>query len=256
MTHRLLGRTLMAAALVVAAVLVGAVPASAHVTVQPSNATQGGFSALSFRIPTERDDASTSKVEITFPAEQPLAFVSVKPHPGWDYEVTRSTLPAPVEIEGTTVTEAVSRIVWTARSGNDAIGPGEYDDFSVSVGFLPESDQMIFGAVQTYDSGEVVRWIEEAAEGADEPEHPAPVLQLTPAAEEAANVQSAAGNDAAPVAAAGDEGSDPLVLGLAVLGALLGTVGAVLGGLAYRARSRQPVARERPELVTSGSARS
>lgn len=149
-----------------------ALPASAHVSVQPSAATQGGFSAISFRVPTERDDASTTKIEVSFPAEQPLAFFSVKPHPGWDYDVTRSKLPEPVEIEGTTVTEAVSSVTWTARSTEDAIGPGEYDDFSVSVGFLPEDDQMVFKAVQTYDSGEVVSWIEEPRRAPTSPSTP------------------------------------------------------------------------------------
>jgi Domain of unkown function (DUF1775) len=154
--------------------------------------------------------------------------------------VTRATLPEPVEVEGTTITEAVSSIVWRARTGDDAIGPGEYDDFSVSVGFLPEDERMVFGAVQTYDSGDVVRWIEEAAEGADEPEYPAPVLELTPAAEETSTARSAADGPAAEDAAGDDdedEGSEPLLLGLAVVGALLGAVGAVLGGLAFR-RSR------------------
>jgi uncharacterized protein YcnI len=72
-----------------------------------------------------------------------------------------------VEVEGTTITEAVSKVTWTSRSAENAIGPGEYDEFSVSVGFLPEDEQMVFKAVQTYDSGEVVRWIEEAAEGTE-----------------------------------------------------------------------------------------
>ena len=105
-----------AAALALAAVAVTATAtgAAAHVTVQPATTEQGGFSVVAFRVPTERDDASTTKVEVTFPTEQPLAFVSVKPHPGWSYEVQKATLPAPVEVEGTEITEAVSTITWTA----------------------------------------------------------------------------------------------------------------------------------------------
>lgn len=41
---------------------------------------------------------------------------------------------------------------------------------------------MTFLAVQTYDSGEVVRWIEPTPEGGEEPESPAPVLSMTGAA--------------------------------------------------------------------------
>jgi periplasmic copper chaperone A len=235
-------RLLAGAVVMLASVVGAALPAAAHVTVQPSTATQGSFSELSFRVPTERDDASTTQVEVTFPSEQPLAFFSVKPRPGWDYEVTRASLPEPVEIEGTTITEAVSKVVWTAQSAAAAIGPGEYDDFSVSVGFLPEDDQMVFKALQTYDSGEVVSWIEEAAEGAEEPERPAPTLTLTPPADESSESDGAAtapveATLAAATSGGGSDGSDGLAVTLAVVGALLGAVGAVLGGLAWR-RSR------------------
>ena len=167
-------RAAAALAVVAVSVVVTATGAAAHVSVQPGTAEQGGFSALSFRVPTERDDAATTKVEVTFPADQPLAFVSVKPHPGWTDAVKKETLPEPVDAHGTEITEAVATITWTADDAGAAIKPGEYDEFSVSVGFLPEDDQMVFKAVQTYDSGEVVRWIEEAAEGAEEPERPAP----------------------------------------------------------------------------------
>lgn len=69
----------------------------------------------------------------------------MKPHPGWDYQVVRSSLPEPVEVEGTTITEVISKVTWTSRSAEDAIGPGQYDEFSVSVGFLPEDEQMFIG---------------------------------------------------------------------------------------------------------------
>ena len=190
---RMLARLSVAGAVLVGSTVTAALPASAHVSVQPSTAIQGGFSAISFRVPTERDDARTTAI----------------------------------------VAEA-------------AIGPGEYDDFSVSVGFLPEDDQMVFKAVQTYDSGEVVRWIEEAAEGSDEPEHPAPTLELTPPVETDGTdtaTDETGDSDAAPAAgtsdAAGDdqETGDGLLLGLGVVALLLGGAGAVLGGLAYRRAS-------------------
>ena len=222
---------------VAAVALVGnATGAAAHVTVQPGTAEQGGFSAVAFRVPTEREDAATTKVEITFPAEQPLAFVSVKPHPGWSYDVEKATLPEPVDAHGTEITEAVSTITWTADTARSAIQPGEYDEFSVSVGYLPDDDQMVFKAIQTYDSGEVVSWIEEAAEGADEPEHPAPVLALTAAQDDEASSTAPANDEAGdtePVAASSDDASDAGVwLGGAAL--LLAVVAVALAGLAWR----------------------
>jgi periplasmic copper chaperone A len=231
---RLLARGLCTAAIGTCAVVLPALPAAAHVTVQPETATQGGFSAVTFRVPTERDNASTTKLEVTFPADQPLAFFSVKPHPGWTYRVQKAKLPKPVKAGSRTVTEAVSRVTWTASGPAAAIKPGEYDEFSASVGFLPKADQMVFKAVQTYSSGEVVRWIEEAAEGAEEPEHPAPVLALEPA--ETADVALAA-NPAA--SRASEESNADLALGLSIAALAVGLLGGALGGLAFARRGRR-----------------
>jgi hypothetical protein len=65
------------------------------------------------------------------------------------------------------------------------IQPGEFDEFEVSVGPLPEdADQILFPSLQTYQSGEVVRWIDEPLESGEEPEHPAPLLTLVAAEDE------------------------------------------------------------------------
>jgi len=48
----------------------------------------------------------------------------------------------------------------------------------VSFGPLPESGELVFTAIQTYDSGEVVKWNEVAVDDSAEPEHPAPVLTI------------------------------------------------------------------------------
>ena len=46
----------------VAAILTLPGIAQAHVTVQPSSAEGGGFSVVAFRVPNERDDASTTQL--------------------------------------------------------------------------------------------------------------------------------------------------------------------------------------------------
>jgi len=60
-----------------------AAPAAAHVTVQPGTATQGGYTAFAFRVPNERPDAGTVKLEVTLPAEHPISSVRTKPLAGW-----------------------------------------------------------------------------------------------------------------------------------------------------------------------------
>ena len=196
-------RLLGGVAVAVAAIVASAGAASAHVSVNPDTATQGGFTKLSFRVPNEQEDVTTTKVQVAFPTQQPLGFVSVKPHPGWSYAVTKAKLARPVTTDDGQVTEAVATITWTADSSADAIKPGEFDEFDVSVGPLPEATSMQFKALQTYSDGEVVRWIEPVAADGTEPEHPAPTLQLTPAAAAAA-AGTTATTDATSTPAAAD----------------------------------------------------
>lgn len=46
------------------AVLAAAVPAFAHVSVQPNSAAKGSYSTVAFKVPNEEDKASTIKVEV------------------------------------------------------------------------------------------------------------------------------------------------------------------------------------------------
>ena len=51
-----------------------ALPALAHVTINPGSAEKGGFTKIAFRVPNERDKASTTKLEVTIPADHPLRY--------------------------------------------------------------------------------------------------------------------------------------------------------------------------------------
>ncbi|BCB90692.1 YcnI family protein [Phytohabitans suffuscus] len=228
----------------VAAVGIGVGPASAHVTVNPREATQGGYAKLAFRVPNERDSASTTKVEVNIPAETAIASVSVRPMPGWTATVERGKLATPLKVHGEDVAEAVSKITWTAVAGSE-VGPGQFQEFEVSAGPLPEVDRIVFKALQTYSNGEVVRWIDEpAAAGGEEPEHPAPVLKLAKApAEGAAPAATGAANANLDLAGStedtGDGGGLATFAGLA--GLVAGLAGLVFGLLAWRrAGATQP----------------
>ncbi|HET9381541.1 MAG TPA: YcnI family protein, partial [Streptomyces sp.] len=177
-------RIAVGAAVAASAVLGLAAPALAHVTVQPEGAAaKGGYAVVNFKVPNERDNASTTKLEVNFPADHPLASVMPQPVPGWKAVVTKSKLDKPLESHGQKITEAVSKVTWTAE--DDGVRPGYFQKFPLSVGALPEdTDQLVFKAVQTYSNKEVVRWIEVPQEGQEEPEHPAPVLALSEASED------------------------------------------------------------------------
>ncbi len=123
-------------------------------------AAKGGYATLNFKVPNERDQASTVKLEVNFPADHPLSSVTPQAVPGWKISIDKSKLDKPLEVHGKKITEAVSKVTWTADDSE--IAPGYFQQFPVSVGALPEdADQLVFKAIQTYDNKEVVRWIEE-----------------------------------------------------------------------------------------------
>ncbi|MGB6182027.1 MAG: YcnI family protein, partial [Rhodococcus sp. (in: high G+C Gram-positive bacteria)] len=156
-------RALGAGALTAFAVLASTGIASAHVAVSAPDAAQGGYTVLSFRVPTESDAASTTSVKIELPD---LTSARTEPMPGWTSVVDKSA-----DGKATAVT-------WTVAPGNTGVGPGQFQQFVLSAGPLPEADSVSFPAAQTYSDGEVVNWDQPTPEDGTEPELPAPTLQL------------------------------------------------------------------------------
>ncbi|GAA5006462.1 YcnI family protein [Kitasatospora paranensis] len=235
-------RIALGAAVTAAAVVALAGPASAHVTVQPGNAPQGSYSVVAFRVPDESDTAATVKVEVSLPMDHPVASVRVQPLPGWTATLEKSKLDKPLTSHGQNITEAVSKITWTADA-TGKIAPGQFQDFRVSLGALPsDTDKLTFKALQTYDNGDVVRWIEEAKDGQPEPAKPAPVLTLTKAAAATASAAPAAdhhagGSSDGTSAQASAAGDDSTARTLGVVGIVVGVIGAALGVAGLRRKS-------------------
>ncbi|MDX3380942.1 YcnI family protein [Streptomyces niveiscabiei] len=214
----------LAGLLAAGGVLAAAGAASAHVTVHPESYAQGATDGLlTFRVPDEDDKASTSRVQVLLPTDHPLLGVLVHAQDGWTPKVTTTKLKTPVKTDDGTITDAVSEITWTGGK----IAPGRFEDFGVAFGQLPEdATKLEFKTLQTYDSGKVVRWIEAAGQGDDDPENPAPVLTLT------------SGKPATPVAKS-TAGHDSTARDLGIGGLALGAVALGAGGFAV-ARSRSP----------------
>lgn len=189
-------------------------PAWAHVTISPDTSGPGQSAQIAFRVPNERDDASTVKLEVVFPPDHPLNSVSVEDVPGWTATVHKQQSAAPVQTEdGGQAGEVVTSITWEGGQ----IQPDHFQEFPVRLGRLG-AGQLMFKTVQTYSNGVVVRWIDGPESGADA-EHPAPVLTVaTPA----------------PPAVATESGPD-------VFARIMGGTGlaAGLAALAWRARSRE-----------------
>ncbi|SNQ51299.1 conserved exported hypothetical protein [Frankia canadensis] len=222
-------------------------PAAAHVTVQPSTATAGGHASLSFTVPTEKEAASTTGLELRLPTDVPVASVSVQPKAGWTYQITRVPLARPLPTDDGEVRDVVTRVVWTAHDGA-GIRPGESDAFTIAAGPLPEGvDHLAFGAVQTYSDGTVTRWTDIATPDQPEPALPAPVLALSPATGDAHAGPGAATSHASASSRTGP--SDGLARAISLAGLGTGIAALVIGVVAMatsRQRRAEPIAPSRP----------
>ncbi|MGP4018574.1 YcnI family copper-binding membrane protein [Saccharopolyspora sp. 5N708] len=220
--------------------------ALAHVTAQPGEAAKGGYAKVAFRVPNERPNASTVQVKVTLPEQFPLSSVRTKPMPGWTTQIERVQI-APVEVDGAQVTQAVRSITWTAQPGT-RIGPDEFNEFEATLGALPDNaDQLVLPTTQTYDNGEVVSWdAPPPAEGAEEPEHPAPTLKL---------VDEAEGEHSHGAAVAGQEPSAPTgddtARWLGGAGLVVGALGLGVGAGALVRSRKAPSGADRSEQAQS-----
>jgi uncharacterized protein YcnI len=238
----------------------GATAASAHVVVE-GEGVKGGNASILFRVPTESDTASTTQLVVQMPKDHPLGSVRPQTKPGWTATVTTRTIDEPVEVFGEPVTEVVDTITWTGGK----IAPGEFDTFGVRVGPLPEdADELVFPAIQSYDDGSKAEWIELVEEGAEEPEHPAPVLKLVdppaegeeggaptaPADERAEAPESEAGLDLEAISAVQDDADQAKTL--ATGGVLIGVIGVAVA-VAALLFARKATAEAKPSTSSSPS---
>ncbi|MFD3581084.1 YcnI family protein [Streptomyces sp. NPDC058683] len=231
-TRTLLRRAGAVTALTAAGLLAAAGVASAHVTVHPESYAKGATDGvLTFRVPNEEDTASTTKVQVFLPTDHPVLGVLVSPRDGWTAKVTTTKLKTPVKTDDGTITDAASEITWTGGK----IGAGQFEDFDVAFGQLPEdTGELTFKTLQTYSDGKVVRWIEEAGSGGEEPENPAPTIKLTAngADDDSATAASAAAPKSADTSTSTAAGSDSTARSLGSAGLIVGVLGLAAGGYA------------------------
>jgi uncharacterized protein YcnI len=203
-------------------VIVTALPAAAHVTVSPDPLPKGSTAELTFKVPNEESNATTTQVQLQIATDHPIAQVLPRQIPGWTVSVKTITLATPLKTDDGTFTTAVNEIDWTGGT----IPVGQYQDFQVSADPLPkDTNQLVFKAVQTYSNGDIVRWIDVAQAGQAAPDHPAPVLTLTAADSTGTAADSTASPAASTAAVASTKSSSDSS----------GTVGIWLGALGLAA---------------------
>jgi methionine-rich copper-binding protein CopC len=149
--------------------------------------------------------------------------------PGWTATVTEAPLPKPVNVAGATITKAPRTVTWTAQPGTK-IAPGEYQNFSFASDALPAAGEMVLPVDQYYSDGTVVHWTEPTVAGRPEPEHPAPVFNVTAASasEASASATPAADTQASSTSTPATTTSDNTAR---VLGGIALVLALVAGGV-------------------------
>ncbi len=217
--------------LAVAAALALPATASAHVTVHPNVIPEGSFAVLDIRVPNERDDAGTTKVQVQLP--DGFAFLSAEVPPGWKVAYKNERPADPVQ---TPHGEIPTQFTEVTFSGG-LIPPGQFREFPVSVLVPGEAgDTLTFKSLQTYENGEVVRWI-----GEPDSEKPAPTITISDAGGLIEDSTGGAGHaedashegegEPAP-AASTTRVVEKESKGLSIAALILGALGLATGGLA------------------------
>jgi uncharacterized protein YcnI len=236
------------------AALAAPAAAQAHVTLQPNTAAAGSFTVLDVRVPAERDNATTTKVDVQFP--RGFASARYEPKPGWKVRIVKKRLATPIQTDEGPITEGVSRMVWTRTSRSGGIKPNEFVDFPISVQIPGTAgDELTFEALQTYSNGEVVRWI--GAPGSDEP---APQVTVTaaqasgaPASSHGSGAAAASSHNdpAQPASASAAASTDGDSDGLTIAALIAGGLGLALGGAALAMSRRRTGGNDRQTPATA-----
>jgi uncharacterized protein YcnI len=139
--------------------------ASAHVHASSDDAARGATAIVTFEVPNESSSgAATTALTIGLPN---VAAARAESMPGWT-----------AKLDHDSASGTVRAVTWTATP-NGGIAPDQFALFRISVQ-LPDADTVSFPATQTYSDGVVVKWDQPPLPGGGEPEHPAPMLSLTP----------------------------------------------------------------------------
>lgn len=125
--------------------------ASAHVTVQPAETSQGTYEVFTVRVPSESEESPTTKVEVRFPEEVNIS--RFEPKPGWTHELKKDE------------SGKITSVTWT--TDGEGLSPTEFIQFNMQGKVSDDATEIVWKAYQTYKDGSVVEWV--GAEGSDAP---------------------------------------------------------------------------------------
>jgi uncharacterized protein YcnI len=142
---------------VLAAALAAPATASAHARVSPPVSIKGLLQLYSLAVPTEKDNATTTKIVMKVPSG--FSIDSFAPSPGWHRNVQQT---------GSGDSAVVTSVTWTGGH----VPTGEDSLFQ----FLAQpasSGSYKFTVTQTYSDGSIVNW-----SGSESAASPAPTIEV------------------------------------------------------------------------------
>jgi len=151
------GARAVAAGLVLAVVLAWAPAAFAHAAISPPVAKTGVLQQFTLAVPTEKANATTTRIELTVPSG--VAIDSFEPEPGWTRQVSQT---------GSGESATIERVTWTGGrvpTEDDAV-------FRFQATLTGGSQDYVFEVRQTYSDGTVVDW-----NGPESSDTPSPVVE-------------------------------------------------------------------------------
>lgn len=159
------------------AALAGGGGAHAHIVFTQPGAQPGANYTGALRVTHGCGASATTSVTVTLPP----GVASAKPQhkAGWSLRIDREPLATPLKGEGgALVRERVTSFTWTGRLPDD-----EFDEFGINLRLPQAPGPLYFPVVQTCETGENA-WVEIPPAGKpwNSVPHPAPVLNLAPAA--------------------------------------------------------------------------
>lgn len=211
--------------------------ASAHVSADATSTAAGSSTLLTFAAAHGCDGSSTTSIAISIP--EGIASVAPTVTPGWDVSKVAVDLATPIDDgHGNTVTTRTGHVVYTAQTPLES---GLRTAFVLSF-MIPadaEGKTFEFPVLQTCEVGET-NWNQTTVDGEEEPEAPAPFIEVTAAVEDAhdhGTVPATDVHDSGAAETASTSAEDVLARVLGVGGLAVGAVGIVLAVAARRKQS-------------------
>ncbi|NYF11064.1 uncharacterized protein YcnI [Leifsonia sp. AK011] len=153
--RRIASAAAVCAALVAASVM-SAAPASAHVIAETATAPAGSYTVVTFSLLHGCEDSPTTSVTIELPEE----ILAVTPTAQWNWTISETVVPATVE--GTSITERTSAVTFDAET---PLPSGQRATFDLWLG-MPDGqpgDVVAFPAYQTCEDGATQDWVGDEA---------------------------------------------------------------------------------------------